>query len=159
MVRGGVAARGREGGARMADLADVYDRDDATTEERFQLLEQRFEQLQETMLAQFAALQVGRQPHHHPRNHDSEEEEVSDGEPAIPFVDYPPRRQSNHRSGSSNWNTTNQVVTTQAVTAKPAGTQSKPSTSTSGFKCYKCGESGHRAAEWRPPGKEPVHRG
>ena len=78
----------------MANLADIYDHDDATTEKRFQLLEQRFkrfEQLQENMLAQFAALQVGRQPHHHPRNHASEEEEVSDGEPAIPFTDYQPR--------------------------------------------------------------------
>ena len=67
----------------MANLADVYDRDDAecdvTTEERFQLmkqwLEQQFEQLEENMLAQFSALQVGCQPHYHPRNHASEEEE------------------------------------------------------------------------------------
>ena len=80
----------------MAKLLDVYDRDDATTEERFQLLEQqfkkfeqRFEQLQENMLAQFATLQVGRQPHHHSRNHASKEEEVFDGETAIPFSNYP----------------------------------------------------------------------
>ena len=39
----------------MANLANVYDLGnagrDATTEKRFQLLEQRLEQLQETMLA------------------------------------------------------------------------------------------------------------
>ena len=79
----------------MANLADIYDRDDAgcdaTIKERVQLIEQRFEQLQENMLTQFVALQVGRQPHHHPRNHALEEEEVFDGEPAIPFVDYQPR--------------------------------------------------------------------
>ena len=47
MVHGGAANRGRGRGARMAHLADVYDRDNArrnaTTEERFQLLEQRLE--------------------------------------------------------------------------------------------------------------------
>ena len=78
----------------MANLVDVRDRDDAgrdaTTEERFQLLEQRLEQLQETMLAQFAALQVGRQPHHHPRNR-ALVEEVSDDKAFNPFGDYPPR--------------------------------------------------------------------
>ncbi|GFZ05907.1 hypothetical protein Acr_18g0000770 [Actinidia rufa] len=61
MVRGGAANRGRGGGARMDNLADAYDRDDAgrdvTIEERFQLLDQLFEQLQETLLVQFAALQ------------------------------------------------------------------------------------------------------
>ncbi|GFS36586.1 hypothetical protein Acr_00g0046800 [Actinidia rufa] len=95
MVRDGAAARDRRGGARMANLVDVYDRDndgrDATTEDRVQLVEQqfeRFEQLQETMLTQFAILQVGCQPHHHPRNHALEEEKVSDGEPAIPFANY-----------------------------------------------------------------------
>ncbi|GFS38358.1 hypothetical protein Acr_00g0057020 [Actinidia rufa] len=95
MVRSGAPNRGRGGGARMANLADVYDCDDAdrdaTTGKRLQLVEQRLKQLHETMLAQFVALQVGRQPHHHPRNHASEEEEVFDGEPAIPFADYPPR--------------------------------------------------------------------
>ena len=35
----------------------------------------------------------------------------------------------------------------QVVTTKPAVTQSKPSTSTSIFKCYKCREAGHRASE------------
>ena len=102
MVRGGVADRGRGGGAQMANLVDVYDHDDATTEERFQLMEQ----LQENMLSQFAALQVGRQPHHHPRNHASEEEEVFDGEPAIPFADYPPReRRVFPHNRNSHWET------------------------------------------------------
>ncbi|GFY99159.1 hypothetical protein Acr_13g0005600 [Actinidia rufa] len=91
MVRDGVVAQGRGGDAQMANLTDVDDRDDVTTKEWFQLFEQRFEQLQENMLAQFAALQVGRQPHHHPINHAPEEEEVSDGEPANPFADYLPR--------------------------------------------------------------------
>ena len=54
----------------MANIADVYDRDnagrDAITKKRVQLLERQLEQLHETMLAKFATLQVGRQPHHHP---------------------------------------------------------------------------------------------
>ena len=41
-------------------------------------------------MAQFVALQVGRQPHYHPRNHASEEE-VSDDEAFNPFGDYPLR--------------------------------------------------------------------
>ncbi|GFS38039.1 hypothetical protein Acr_00g0055300 [Actinidia rufa] len=165
MVHGGVANQGRGGGARMANLVDV------------------------------AALQVGRQPHHHPRKRALEEEEVSDGEPAIPFADYPPRVRKEQRvflnNRNSRWETGLKIdilefhgelsvedfldwvnavedilefkevpkekrvplvatrfrVTPQAVTAKPASSQSKPSTSTSSFKCYKCRELGHRAAE------------
>ena len=52
----------------MANIKDVYERDDigcdAIIEEGFQLAEQRLEQLQKTLLAQFAALQVGWRPHH-----------------------------------------------------------------------------------------------
>ena len=82
----------------MASLADVYDRDDAgrdaTTKDRVQLLEQRLEQLQETMLAQFVALQVGCQPHHHPRNR-ALDEAVSDDEASNPFGNYPPKGMGN----------------------------------------------------------------
>ena len=42
------------------------------------------------MLAQFATLQVERQPHHHPRNR-ALVEEVSDDKAFNPFGDYPPR--------------------------------------------------------------------
>ena len=56
------------------------------------------------MLAQFVALQVGRQPHHHPINHASKEEEVSNGEPANPFADYLPRVRREHRVFPNNQN-------------------------------------------------------
>ena len=42
------------------------------------------------MLAQFVALQVGRQPYHHSRNRASKEE-VFDDETFNPFGNYPPR--------------------------------------------------------------------
>ena len=107
MARGGAANRGRGGGARMANIEDVYERDDAghdaIAEERFQLMEQRleqrleqridqrFDQLREDMLAQFAALQYGRRPHHQSRSHTPEEEEVFDDEPTNLFGAHPPR--------------------------------------------------------------------
>ena len=46
------------------------------------------------MLTQFTALQVGRQPHHHPINRISDEE-VSDDEASNPFGNYPPRGRGN----------------------------------------------------------------
>ena len=100
MVHGGAADRGRGGDARMANLADVYDGDDvgrdATTKERFQLLEQRLDQLQETMLTQFVVLQVGRQSHHHPRKR-ALDVEIFDDEASNTFGNYPPRERGERR--------------------------------------------------------------
>ena len=94
MVHGGAANRGWGNGARIANVVDAYNHDDAsrdaTTKERFQ----RLEQLQETVLAQFVALQVVRQPHHHPRNH-ALEEEVFDDKAFNPFGDYQPKERGN----------------------------------------------------------------